>query len=195
MLCSGLDDIAKKPQATLGKVMDEAISLYQWVNHLSLEDMRLLNWHNANLEYANAANINQLSLEGWDQDNGNEFEGQHTQIIGGYLQVPLGLWKCPSQMDVRFEHKVKKVICKTRYEEDQKPVKIECANESIIEADQVVVTMPLGVLKDGSVQFEPPLPAWKSGCIERIGFGLLNKVIENQELAGQKLTFLDRSCI
>jgi Flavin containing amine oxidoreductase len=40
----------------------------------------------------------------------------------------------------------------------------------------VLVTAPLGVLKKGSITFSPPLPARKQEAIERLGFGLLNKV-------------------
>ena len=40
----------------------------------------------------------------------------------------------------------------------------------------VVVTVPLGVLKKGSVAFVPPLPACKRASIARLGVGLLDKV-------------------
>lgn len=42
--------------------MDEAVKQYQFLLDLSPQDMRLLNWHYANLEYANAANVGKLSL-------------------------------------------------------------------------------------------------------------------------------------
>ncbi|MBI4882510.1 MAG: FAD-dependent oxidoreductase [Actinobacteria bacterium] len=45
-----------------------------------------------------------------------------------------------------------------------------------IEADRVVVTVPLGVLKSSSIVFVPSLPTDKLEVIERIGFGLLDKV-------------------
>lgn len=35
----------------------------------------------------------------------------------------------------------------------------------------VVVTVPLGVLKAGVIDFEPPLPAWKQRAVEQVGFG------------------------
>jgi lysine-specific histone demethylase 1 len=60
--------------------------------------------------------------------------------------------------------------------EPGKAVKVECTNGEVFEADQVVLTTPLGVLKSGSITFQPPLPDWKQGVIERMGFGLLNKV-------------------
>jgi lysine-specific histone demethylase 1 len=42
--------------------------------------------------------------------------------------------------------------------------------------DAVLVTVPLGVLKAGSIAFQPPLPQRKQEAIERMGFGTLNKV-------------------
>jgi monoamine oxidase len=43
--------------------------------------------------------------------------------------------------------------------------------------DRCIVTLPLGVLKAGAVEFEPPLPRSKQGAIDRFGMGLLDKVI------------------
>ena len=43
------------------------------------------------------------------------------------------------------------------------------------EADKLVLTVPLGVLKAGSIQFNPPLPAAKQAAIQRLGMGTLNK--------------------
>lgn len=174
-----LDSIAKaSAHPTLGQTMDEGIRQYQKILDLRPRDLRLLNWHHANLEYANAASVNQLSLSGWDQDIGNEFEGQHTEVIGGYQQVPRGLWQCPSRLDVRFKTVLKSVHYNLGEKEIGKAVKVECTNGEVIEADQLVVTTPLGVLKSGSITFQPPLPEWKQGVIERMGFGLLNKACE-----------------
>ena len=55
----------------------------------------------------------------------------------------------------------------------------ETGEEHTADADAVVVTLPLGVLKSGVVQFNPPLPKATQSAIERMGFGLLNKVIES----------------
>eukprot|EP00939_MAST-03C_sp_MAST-3C-sp1_P004010 g4010.t1 len=45
------------------------------------------------------------------------------------------------------------------------------------DADAAVVTLPLGVLKSCVVKFSPPLPVFKKNAIERIGVGVLNKVM------------------
>jgi monoamine oxidase len=42
--------------------------------------------------------------------------------------------------------------------------------------DAVIVTLPLGVLKSGSVVFSPELPQDKRNAIDNLGMGLLNKV-------------------
>jgi monoamine oxidase len=172
-----LDAVAHASEfPTLGETMDNGLKQYQAFVDMKPRDMRLLNWHHANLEYANAVSVNQLSLSGWDQDMGNEFEGQHSEIIGGYQQVPRGLWQAPTKLDVRFNTPIKSIHYDTEEQRIGKAVRIECGNGEIYEADRVIVTTPLGVLKSGSVSFQPPLPDWKQGVIERMGFGLLNKV-------------------
>ncbi|KAH7123865.1 flavin-containing amine oxidoreductase-domain containing protein [Dendryphion nanum] len=162
---------------TLGQTMDDGINQYQAFLDVKPKDLRLLNWHHANLEYANAASVNQLSLSGWDQDIGNEFEGEHTEIIGGYQQVPRGLWQCPKKLDVRFDSVVKSIQHSSSDRKGGKAIRVTCKNGEILEADRIVITTPLGVLKSGTINFEPALPDWKQAVIERMGFGLLNKVV------------------
>lgn len=163
---------------TLGNTMDDAIVQYQELIDITPTDMRLLSWHHANLEYANAAPVTSLSLSGHDQDTGNEFEGAHSEVIGGYTQVPQGLMNLPTKLDVRFDH-----IVETIHYNDRDPstgsvtTRVACKNGEVFEADEVVLTTPLGVLKTDSIDFDPPLPSWKQGAVERMGFGLLNKVI------------------
>jgi len=57
--------------------------------------------------------------------------------------------------------------------EDSKPESIENYR-----AEAVLVTVPLGVLKENVITFDPPLSEEKQSAIERLGFGNLNKVIE-----------------
>jgi monoamine oxidase len=172
-----LDAVAKTTKnPTLGAAMDEAVKQYQFLLDLSPQDMRLINWHYANLEYANAANVGKLSLGGWDQDIGNEFEGEHAQIIGGYLQVPRGIWQYPSKLDLRT-YKAVKEIAYTPSDGEDAIAGVICDDGDILDADHVVLTVPLGVLKEQCISFDPPLPDWKLGPIERLGFGTLNKVI------------------
>ncbi|KAI1634452.1 flavin-containing amine oxidoreductase-domain containing protein [Biscogniauxia mediterranea] len=170
-----LDAAAAAPNATLGSVMDEAISQYKKIVDLTAQDFRLMNWHVANLEYSNATNYHQLSIGGWDIDAGNEWEGKHTMVVGGYQSVVAGLASSPSRLDVRKESVVKKIFYDSAG--GSGAARVECENGSTFEADYVVSTIPLGVLKHGSVEFHPPLPSTKTDAIGRLGYGILNKII------------------
>ncbi|TVY20610.1 Lysine-specific histone demethylase 1A [Lachnellula arida] len=169
-----LEPAVNSKYATLGSVFDEAIRQYMRIVTFTPLDLRLINWHVANLEYSNATTCNKLSLGGWDLDAGNEWEGKHTMVTGGYQQVPRGLLNCPQPLNVRRECNVTKIIYDPT---NASPSRIECKNGDVVDADYVVSTIPLGVLKQQDTQFEPPLPEWKTGAIRRIGFGVLNKVV------------------
>ncbi|KAI4184869.1 MAG: hypothetical protein LQ348_004475 [Seirophora lacunosa] len=172
-----LDAVARGMEhPTLGAAMDEAVKQYQFLLDLSPQDMRLINWHYANMEYANAVNLGKLSLSGWDQDSGNEFEGEHAQVVGGYQQVPLGILQYPSPLDLRTQKSVRQIT----YDSEGRRggvARIQCDDGQILDADRIILTTPLGILKEESLIFDPPLPRWKLGPIHRLGFGVLNKLI------------------
>ena len=170
-----LDYLASQENQSLGNIMNEGVNQYQKFLELRPFALRLMNWHFANLEYANAANIDKLSLVGWDQDIGNEFEGEHAQVVGGYQQVPRALWRYPDPLDVRTNKAIKAI----HYDAVDVSGKatVVCEDGEKIQADRIVLSVPLGVLKEQSIQFTPSLPDWKQTAIKRIGFGLLNKVI------------------
>eukprot|EP01116_Phalansterium_solitarium_P021841 TRINITY_DN696_c0_g1_i2.p1 TRINITY_DN696_c0_g1~~TRINITY_DN696_c0_g1_i2.p1 ORF type:complete len:382 (-),score=111.94 TRINITY_DN696_c0_g1_i2:451-1596(-) len=50
-------------------------------------------------------------------------------------------------------------------------------NRFTVQAAAAIVTVPLGVLKAGSITFSPPLPAPKTLAIERLGYGAIEKVV------------------
>ena len=59
--------------------------------YLSLSDRQVLDWHLANLEFANATPLSLLSLKHWDQDDEFEFAGAHMTVRNGYSCVPIAL--------------------------------------------------------------------------------------------------------
>ncbi len=50
-------------------------------------------------------------------------------------------------------------------------------NGNVTEADYVLVTVPLGVLKANSIQFIPSLPSAKQNAIEKVGMNCVNKFL------------------
>ena len=67
----------------------------------------------------------------------------------------------------------RKIIEKVTLREDRV---IVSSRDENWEADRVILTLPIGVLKQGSITFDPKLPAEKTEAIKAIGAGLLNKV-------------------
>ncbi|CAA0842096.1 Probable polyamine oxidase 5 [Striga hermonthica] len=63
---------------------------------------------------------------------------------------------------------------------DDRPVKLRFADGSAVTADHVIVTVSLGVLKQGITGdcslFSPPLPDFKTRAISRLGYGVVDKV-------------------
>lgn len=61
-------------------VIDNNYVIYDFIFsdvYLSTKDRQILDWHFANLEFANATPLNNLSLKHWDQDDDFEFTGNH----------------------------------------------------------------------------------------------------------------------
>ncbi|NXJ55562.1 PAOX oxidase, partial [Spizaetus tyrannus] len=57
------------------------------------------------------------------------------------------------------------------------PVRVECEDGDTFLADHVIVTVPLGFLKERHQDFfQPPLPKRKAEAIRRLGFGTNNKI-------------------
>ncbi len=54
-------------------------------------------------------------------------------------------------------------------------VQVTLTDGEVLQADHVVFTVPLGVLKSGDIAFEPPLAPARRAAIETLGMGLLNK--------------------
>ncbi|XP_069154734.1 protein FLOWERINGUS D-like [Solanum lycopersicum] len=130
------------------------------------EEMNLFNWHLANLEYANASLLSKLSLRFWDQDDPYDMGGDHCFLPGGNGRLIDAL---AENVPISFE----KTVHTIRYGRDR--VKVITAGQ-VFEGDMVLCTVPLGVLKRGSISFFPELPQRKLDTIRRLGFGLLNKV-------------------
>ena len=55
-------------------------------------------------------------------------------------------------------------------------VVLEVDGKGSVIADATIVTAPLGVLKAGTIAFDPPLPAAKKAAITRSGMGVLDKL-------------------
>ncbi|KAL2944066.1 Lysine-specific histone demethylase 1-like protein 2 [Bienertia sinuspersici] len=149
---------------TLGSVLDTLQDLYTVAK--SNDECQLLDWHYANLEYANAGCLSELSATYWDQDDPYEMGGDHCFLAGGNWRLIKSLCEGVPILYGKTVHTI-------RYGNDGVEV---IAGDQIFQADIALCTVPLGVLKRKIITFEPELPKNKLDAINRLGFGLLNKV-------------------
>ena len=56
-------------------------------------------------------------------------------------------------------------------------VAVHTSSSGTFEGSHVLVTVPLGVLQAGAIEFDPVLPSGHAAAIERMGFGVLEKVV------------------
>ncbi|KZV21580.1 lysine-specific histone demethylase 13 [Dorcoceras hygrometricum] len=142
-------------------------------------ERRVMDWHFAHLEYGCAALLQDVSLPNWNQDDAyGGFGGAHCMIKGGYSAVveSLGEGLC-----IYLDHVVTKISydvkCHEMNNDLHNKVKISTSNGKEFSGDAVLVTVPLGCLKAETIKFSPPLPEWKYQSVQRLGFGVLNKVV------------------
>jgi len=115
-----------------------------------------------------------ISLDYWAN-----FESPYTGVgqgefpVGGYRPMVLAM---AGDSRVRLRHRVDAI--------ERRPagVTVRCTvtgdrpRRRVFKGSHVVVTVPLGVLKAGSIRFEPRLPRRKRRAIGRVGYGVFEKV-------------------
>jgi monoamine oxidase len=117
-------------------------------------------------EYSDASD---WDLIAWDLNT-----TRYAKLPGGDLLMHGGGYKVlvdrlAEGLDVRLETAV------THITTTPKRVHIQ-TNRGPYTADRLIITLPLGVLKSGVIQFDPPLPTEKQQAIQRIGFGNYEKL-------------------
>ncbi|KDO85036.1 hypothetical protein CISIN_1g004657mg [Citrus sinensis] len=154
----------KSVDVPLGVALEAFRNVYKVAE--DLQERMLLNWHLANLEYANASLMSNLSMAYWDQDDPYEMGGDHCFIPGGNEWFVRAL---AEDLPIFYQRTVQSI----RYGVDGVMV---YAGGQEFRGDMVLCTVPLGVLKKGTIEFVPELPQRKKDAIQRLGYGLLNKV-------------------
>lgn len=100
-------------------------------------------------------------------NEGEEFEGIETIATNGYDTLANYL---AAGISIQFNQ----VVSQINYSAE----KVQVTHSSgISEADFVLVTVPLGVLKAGSIQFIPSLPTNKTEAIQKVGMNCVNKFL------------------
>ncbi|MBC2859463.1 FAD-dependent oxidoreductase [Stappia sp. 28M-7] len=109
-------------------------------------------------EYGSPARL----LSAWHGQDGEEFDGADGLFPEGFDRIAGHLAR---GLDIRLSAEVSEIA----------PGSVRLADSSRIAAERIVCTLPLGVLRSGSVRFAEPLARDRQAAIEGLGNGLLNK--------------------
>jgi monoamine oxidase len=100
-------------------------------------------------------------------NEGEEYTGVEKIATNGYDTIANYL---ANGLNIQLNQRVSKI--------DYTNTKVQIThNSTISEADYVIVTVPLGVLKANKIQFVPSLPTSKQNAIQKIGMNCVNKFL------------------
>lgn len=97
----------------------------------------------------------------------HEYGGGEQLVVGGYDTIVQGL---SEGLPIQNRQVVEKIV----YTSNGVSV---VTNQGAFSADRVVITVPLGVLKSRSIEFDPGLSVEREGALDRMGMTTLNKVV------------------
>ncbi|CAL9117140.1 unnamed protein product [Musa acuminata var. zebrina] len=130
-----------------------------------------------------------------------DYPGDHITIAQGYSRIVQYLASALPRGMIRFGRLLQRIEWRSGSDDDGGddgcrdggPVRLYFEGEhSAMVADHVIVTVSLGVLKAGlgkrgeegsGVAFSPALPVFKREAIERLGFGVVNKLFMEMDAA------------
>lgn len=98
---------------------------------------------------------------------GEEYTGGERLVSNGYETIATYL---ANGLDIMLNQRVSSI------DYSEKKIKVT-HNALVTEADYVIVSVPLGVLKNNSISFTPALPSAKQTAIQKLGMNCVNKFL------------------
>lgn len=157
----------------IGEDLDDDISVGEGITlavdncdqNLTTSEMRWLRFAEFETEIEYGASIDELSLWWWDDEE--SFGGGDHLFPGGYDQITEQI---AHGLDIRRNS----AVLRCTYSDDRVSISTDLEEFT---ADYVVMTVPLGVLQRGDITVDPPHTAEHQTAINRLGMGVLNKVV------------------
>jgi polyamine oxidase len=151
---------ARRPDFTPGTSLAEALAKRSFPRD-AVEEF-VLGWE---IEHEYADDAEHLDVAWFDQ--GRWVRGGDAFVVNGYDRVPRSLAR---GLDIRTDRPVRGVDWRQR--------RIQVATDKgSIEADGVVLALPLSVVRSGAVAFQPGLPSGVLDSVNTMGSGAMEKVI------------------
>ena len=171
-----LDALRRNIESDGDLSIEDALQRVLAEHQLTDDERRAVTWHVAlSARDDCGADDGTLSFRWWD--DGYEVYGYgDSVVVHGFGSLVNAL---AQGLDVRLGHTVRAIEYGGPI---GKPVAV-VTGHGRFEGDAVVCTVPLGVLKAGTIEFTPRLPVAKQDAIARLGMGNLAKVILHFEQA------------
>ncbi|KAM0944743.1 putative non-specific polyamine oxidase [Dioscorea sansibarensis] len=130
-------------------------------------------------------------------DEYQDFSGEHIVINKGYSRITEHLAAGLPPGTIQVGRKVRLIEWCSNGGDTllaKAPVRVVLEDESVESADHVILTVSLGVLKEGlkeeakagvSLRFDPGLPSFKEDTIRRLGFGVVDKLFAELDHEGE----------
>lgn len=166
VMLTAVDEVIADAQWSTDADMPLATPLASAAREEKLTPAQMVQLHyviNSAIEQEYAADVDELSLWEWNQDE--EQSGHDVLFPGGYDQI---VNRLAAGLDIRLNH----IVSQVAYGDGGVTI---TTNQGVFHGNRAIVTVPLGVLQKGAITFSPPLPAWKQAAIDRLRMGVLNK--------------------
>ncbi len=131
-----------------------------------LSDEDAPDWLTNVIEVQHTAGADSDQINEWAYMWVDDYDGADVLFPGGYSQIFNAI---EGDYDIHLSTKVSRVSMT----EDGVTI---ASKDNSARFDGVIVTVPLGVLKKGTLTFSPPLPERKQEAIDRLAMGTLDKL-------------------
>ena len=139
--------------------------------YTSTREKVVMNYMYSQVESLQNATMDEMNAK--DYGYGTVYEGGDNIVVGGFHNIALAL---SAGLDIRLSTPVT-AIDYTAASTSKPPVRVTTASGEVVEADAVVVSLPIGCVRAGTIRYTPSLPQWKEDAWRGIGSGLYNKVV------------------
>jgi monoamine oxidase len=160
-LASAPKDIrTTRSDESLQTILEPHVASMKW----TAPEKRAFDFVSALTEISDGAKFEELSAR--DSSEYKENSGGDQLVVSGYDTIARHL---ASGLEIKTNVSVQTVDYRER------EIKLVTSGGTL-QADRVVITVPLGVLQRGKIRFVPALPKDKQTAINRMGMGVINKI-------------------
>eukprot|EP01103_Thecamoeba_quadrilineata_P020095 TRINITY_DN8451_c0_g1_i1.p1 TRINITY_DN8451_c0_g1~~TRINITY_DN8451_c0_g1_i1.p1 ORF type:complete len:439 (-),score=93.90 TRINITY_DN8451_c0_g1_i1:153-1469(-) len=155
---------------SVSQVLEEAQVLLNEQLKLTPDESLLLKWTWGQLENYENASLEDLSFLEYRRTEEIQYHGFMTDGYSALVsKIATEVSSC-----LHLKTRVSDIFYQTN--DPKSPVRVLTTTGVEYLADHVIVTVPLGVLKNGDIHFHPVLPSEKRLSIDRMGFGQAGKM-------------------